>query len=340
VEIDFDSLPTESSKIVPIDIPSWKVRRNPFQHALKQYGSDLQIENSSSLQNNRISFAYDSSEDVQGTVTLSLPYGKRIDHLGIKVEFVGRIDMSPLAVHDGRAHYDFVSLGKELAPPGTIFAPSIKFPFLFKTIEKPYETYHGRNVSVRYIVRVAVERKYLPPISNEKEVIVQVLGMEPSVNEPIIMEVGIEDCLHIEFRFEHRCFHLRDVIIGKVNFLLVQIKIKYMELAIVRRETSGETFVDDSSPFQSTAVSQNQNLTTETQTLTKHEVMDGAPVKGEVIPVKLFLAGIPADLTPTYSVAQNNRFSVKYFLNLVLVDEEDRRYFKQQEIFLWRKELG
>jgi hypothetical protein len=24
------------------------------------------------------------------------------------------------------------------------------------------------------------------------------------------------------------------------------------------------------------------------------------------------------------------RFSVKYFLNLVLIDEEDRRYFKQQ----------
>lgn len=24
------------------------------------------------------------------------------------------------------------------------------------------------------------------------------------------------------------------------------------------------------------------------------------------------------------------KFSVKYFLNLVLVDEEDRRYFKQQ----------
>ena len=35
----------------------------------------------------------------------------------------------------------------------------------------------------------------------------------------------------------------------------------------------------------------------------------------------------------------NNKFSVKYYLNLVLVDEEDRRYFKQQEITLWRKEL-
>jgi len=33
----------------------------------------------------------------------------------------------------------------------------------------------------------------------------------------------------------------------------------------------------------------------------------------------------------------NKKFSVRYYLNLVLVDEEDRRYFKQQEIILWRK---
>lgn len=26
----------------------------------------------------------------------------------------------------------------------------------------------------------------------------------------------------------------------------------------------------------------------------------------------------------------NKKFSVRYFINLVLVDEEDRRYFKQQ----------
>ncbi len=30
----------------------------------------------------------------------------------------------------------------------------------------------------------------------------------------------------------------------------------------------------------------------------------------------------------------------RYYLNLVLVDEEDRRYFKQQEITLWRKEVS
>jgi Vacuolar protein sorting-associated protein 26 len=58
---------------------------------------------------------------------------------------------------------------------------------------------------------------------------------------------------------------------------------------------------------------------------------------GECIPIRLFLSSI--DLTPTYR-SINNRFSVKYYLNLVLVDEEDRRYFKQQEVTLWRKEIG
>lgn len=48
---------------------------------------------------------------------------------------------------------------------------------------------------------------------------------------------------------------------------------------------------------------------------------------GESIPIRLFLAGY--DLTPTMRDV-NKKFSVRYFLNLVLVDEEDRRYFKQQ----------
>jgi len=51
---------------------------------------------------------------------------------------------------------------------------------------------------------------------------------------------------------------------------------------------------------------------------------------GESIPIRLFLS--PFDLTPTYRNI-NSKFSLKYYLNLVLVDEEDRRYFKQQVWF-------
>lgn len=89
-----------------------------------------------------------------------------------------------------------------------------------------------------------------------------------------------------------------------------------MELAIIKREIIGD------------------NAQNETETVAKYEIMDGAPVKGESIPIRLFLGGY--DLTPTMRDIQK-KFSCKYYLNLVLVDEEERRYFKQQEIILWRK---
>lgn len=52
---------------------------------------------------------------------------------------------------------------------------------------------------------------------------------------------------------------------------------------------------------------------------------------GESIPIRLFLAGY--ELTPTMRDI-NKKFSVRYYLNLVLIDEEERRYFKQQ-VRLW-----
>ena len=61
----------------------------------------------------------------------------------------------------------------------------------------------------------------------------------PPVNHSIKMEVGIEECLHIEFEYDKSKYHLEDVVIGKVYFLLVRIKIKSMELAIVKRESAG-----------------------------------------------------------------------------------------------------
>lgn len=69
------------------------------------------------------------------------------------------------------------------------------------------------------------------------------------------------------------------------------------------------------------------NIYTENEPIAKYEIMDGAPVRGESIPIRLFLAGY--DLTPTMRDI-NKKFSVRYYLNLVLVDEEERRYFKQQ----------
>jgi vacuolar protein sorting-associated protein 26 len=76
--------------------------------------------------------------------------------------------------------------------------------------------------------------------------------------------------------------------------------------------------------------------TTESETLARFEVMDGVPVRGERLPIRVPLSGL--DLTPSCADV-GHVLTVRYFLNLVLVDEEDRRYFKQQEVKLWRKEV-
>ena len=77
--------------------------------------------------------------------------------------------------------------------------------------------------------------------------------------------------------------------IGKIYFLLVRLKIKHMELEVRRRESTGT----------------GSDLYNESETITKFEIMDGAPVRGECVPVRLFLSSF--DLTPTYRNV-NNKF--------------------------------
>ena len=90
----------------------------------------------------------------------------------------------------------------------------------------------------RYFVRVTIARR-LSDIVHEKEVWAYSYKMPPEINDSIKMEVGIEDCLHIEFEYSKSKYWLKDVIVGKIYFILVRIKVKYMELSIIRRETTG-----------------------------------------------------------------------------------------------------
>jgi vacuolar protein sorting-associated protein 26 len=168
----------------------------------------------------------------------------------------------------------------------------------------------------RYFLRATVSKR-LSELQKEKEIWVHSYRMPPDINNSIKMEVGIEDCLHIEFEYNKSKYHLRDVIVGKIYFLLVRIKVRNMELSIIKRETTGAS----------------SNQYNESETITKFEIMDGAPVKGETIPIRLFLSGF--ELTPTFRDV-SMKFSARYYLNLVLVDEENRRYFKQQEITIYR----
>ncbi|KAF5900713.1 vacuolar protein sorting-associated protein 26A, partial [Clarias magur] len=251
-------------------------------------------------------YLFYDGESVSGKVNINVKQtGKRLEHQGIRIEFVGQIEL----FSDKSNTHEFVNLVKELALPGEL-TQNRSYDFEFMQVEKPYESYVGANVRLRYFLKVTIVRR-LSDLVKEYDLIVHQLATYPDVNNSIKMEVGIEDCLHIEFEYNKSKYHLKDVIVGKIYFLLVRIKIQHMELQLIKKEMTGI----------------GPSTTTETETVAKYEIMDGAPVKGESIPIRLFLAGY--DLTATMRDV-NKKFSVRYFLNLVLVDEEDRRYFKQQ----------
>ena len=64
--------------------------------------------------------------------------------------------------------------------------------------------------------------------------------------------------------------------------------------------------------------------------------MDGEPQVDDRIPIRVPLAALESLLTPTIAHDALRLLSVRYYLYLALHDEQ-RAYFKTQEIFLWRK---
>ena len=80
--------------------PSWKVRKNVFlalknrqlqdgpqqqqQQAPQQYGMSKQ---------DQPLMVYSDDHDTEGEVTLAMPPGKKLDHMGVQIRFFGRIDM-------------------------------------------------------------------------------------------------------------------------------------------------------------------------------------------------------------------------------------------------------
>lgn len=314
---------------------------------------------------------YEDGETISGMVTLRVKEGKRVEHLGIKVAVIGSIDMIKTSGGNGSGNSSkrlsntsssvsdarktpveqFICLSYDLCPPGEL-QHAQNFPFMFKDLAKRYESYRGKNVDVSYYVKVTVARKSidisktkkfwvylyknvsLPPapiVNNEEshpnaetteengtdgasssKALTGGLRKEP---KPVKLDIGIENCLHIEFEFSKSQYSLKEVIVGRIYFLLSRLKIKHMELSLITRESSG--LQPSNCLVDSTAI--------------RYEIMDGSPVKGETIPIRLFLGGY--DLSPDVSC---NYFNVKNYLSLVIVDEDGRRYFKQSEIVLFR----
>jgi vacuolar protein sorting-associated protein 26 len=142
----------------------------------------------------------------------------------------------------------FISLTRDLEPPGVINNEITNLTFTFNNVEKEYETYRGTNVQVRYLLRVTITTS-MKTITHDHEFGVinpeSIVNLEKD-NQNIRLEVGIEDWLHLVFEVEKSKLHLRDIITGQVVFKKVSIRLKSMEVQIIKRETlgAGKTYIN------------------------------------------------------------------------------------------------
>ena len=210
---------------------------------------------------------YCSLDTVRGVVKLSVAGGKRVEHLGVRMELKGVVEAA------SGGGQEFLSLVAELCPAGSLQGLQ-SLPFSFAAVELPVESYSGASARVRYYVRAIVttrgatfggpsserkEAEFLvrnaslqapPPASGSGSgsgsgssggaaggVDAATLAADPDA--PILLEVGIEDCLHIEFQYSRTRFHLADTVTGHIDFKQLGIKLRRMEVAVVRKESVG-----------------------------------------------------------------------------------------------------
>ena len=77
-----------------------------------------------------------------GEVRASVATGKRFDHVGIKIELKGVVDVAG----EKPVVHEFNSVVKELAVAGSITGAGAPMRFMFPRVDMPYETYEGVQV--------------------------------------------------------------------------------------------------------------------------------------------------------------------------------------------------
>jgi vacuolar protein sorting-associated protein 26 len=272
---------------------------------------------------------YSWKEPVKGRVVLT-PTGASYTHRGVTVELVGVVTI----FRDVEEKSVFLQQERHFEPD-TVTQPT-PFEFTFSA-PKEHESYRGIYAKVAYYVRATVKQRFKDAGVKEEVWVHRVdealSEAQPDASahmnyfretcfgpESIAMDVGVDDVLHIEFRYDKKIFHMTERVLGKVTFKVADMEIAFGEVGLVRKEFLHPGKAEESM---------------EQETLQKFEVMDGTPIVGEVVPIRLYLKSIPR-LTPTFQNV-GYLFSVRYFLNLVLVSQEGKRYFKQQEIQLYRR---
>jgi vacuolar protein sorting-associated protein 26 len=263
---------------------------------------------------------YSINDIIKGKIIIHLNKNKNLEHQGIKIHIIGIIENTKDNLTSSKFYDECITLSS----PSTINNELTQIDFTFQTNNTPskqYETYYGSAVNVRYFIYSYIITNPKQIYNQSEIVIINPYSKELFIQEdnpPIKIEIGIEKLIHVVFELEKTNFYLKDVLIGKVTFVELNVPLHQMEIQIIRKEN----------------LNFNNILSSESTMMGRFVLIDGTPKKGMSVPFRYYLNGIK-NLSPSV-LNVDNKFSVQYYLHIEFLDYDERKFFKRVEIKMMR----
>lgn len=263
---------------------------------------------------------YQHGESIEGCIVIKLK-DPPFEHQGVQIELIGKIKYP-----DSNDFKEFFYQSEELSAPGIINKSLRKIEFSFKNGILPSENALGSllnaEMEIRYYLKVTI-KKLMSSIQREKILWINPLpkkDIDLPIITPKIIEIGIENFVRVEFYLQGTTFSLSGAIKGHILFHSLNLPISTAQLCLV----------------QKTSKINNENI--EYLTILKsQQILDGIPLIDIQLPFSfslldcLIINDIPCGGTMKEIGKQ---WSIKYYLQLVLIDIQKRHYYKQQQIDL------
>lgn len=206
---------------------------------------------------------------------------------------------------------------RQLSGAGSI---DTKVSFEVKDLSFPedIQSYSGDIFSVKHLLHINIKKTFSSTDYTEELKAYNIVdsSLFKDVRSSTI-RVLIENCIKLDICLNRTTFNLNDIVIGSLQFLIVDISI--MKIFV-------DLFVLE--------VYEPNNFAVKNERLIKRwQITDGAPTYDTNVPFRLYLA--PLNLSPA-CLHMTPAFSVSYFLKFEICVSSGAKYFKKVQLSISR----